>query len=340
MKMKFKTVVSLLLALSMLLVLAVGCGTQAPAETQEKTTAATTKAAEEVEKEITVGFVAFNMAFTWMQYAAERVKKSAADAGIKLVVYDANNDAAKQTSLIEDLIAQKVDGIITSPIDVKSMVPALEAADKAGIPVVTFDRRADGAPYFAFVGSDDRLGGSMIAAYIAQKLNGKGNVVEIVGQLGAGPTIDRGEGFHEEIAKSADIKVVFSQSGKFEREAGMRVMEDAINAVGKDQINAVFAHNDDMMMGAIQAMKDAGMDLSKVITISYDGVPDSLKAIKAGEHEATLQYPVGMAGAAATILINYLKDGTKPEKVNDKIDPWIIESGNLNTGDFFPELSK
>lgn len=354
MKRMFRTVISIFLTVCLIMALTIGCGTQSSQEKAkenstsqaDKSAAPTeTKAAAEApkveaKKEKTIGLVIGNLFMTWMQYASEGAKKAAADAGVKLVVYDAENKVDKQTSLIENLIAQKVDGIITNAIEVKALVPALEAADKAGIPLVTFDRRCEGAPYFAHVGSDDVLGGKLIADYIAKKLNGKGRVIELIGALGASPTIDRGKGFHDEIAKYPDIKVVFSQTGKFEREAGMRVMEDAINAVGAKNFDAVFSHNDDMMMGALQAMKDAKIDYKKLVTISYDGIPDELKSIQDGEVQATLQYPVGQAAKAMSILVSYLKDGKKPEKKDDKIDPWIITKDNINSGDFFPELQK
>ena len=197
-----------------------------------------------------------------------------------------------------------------------------------------------GAPYFAFVGSDDVIGGRLAADFIADKIGGNGKVIEIVGAAGASPTIDRGNGFHDQLeTEYPDIEVVYSQTGEFTREQGMSVMEDAIIATNGD-FDAVFAHNDDMMMGALQAIKDAGIDLDQVVTISYDGVPDSLKAIEAGEHDATIQYPAGQAGMAMNIIIDYLEDGTMPESKDDKIDPWVITMDNLDTGDFYPELSE
>lgn len=336
-----------LLAIVLILVLVLGslagCGGQTkdePKDTQTEQKADTGDDAAKEDEEFTVGFVVMNLFMTWMAYAAEGSKQAAEAEGINLVIYNAENKADKQVSLIEDLIAQKVDAIITNPIDVNALVPALEEADKAGIPVLTFDRRAEGAPYFAFVGSDDKIGGRLAAKYIAEKLGGKGKVIELVGALGASPTIDRGDNFHKEFKENyPDIEIVYSQSGEFVREKGMKVMEDAITATG-GEFDAVFSHNDDMMMGALQAMKDANIDLSKVVTISYDGVPDALKAIKNGEHDATIQYPVGQAPLAMKVIAQYLKEGKEPEKKDDKIDPWVITIDNLETGDFYPELQK
>jgi ribose transport system substrate-binding protein len=207
-------------------------------------------------------------------------------------------------------------------------------AEAAGIPVATFDRRAEGAPYFAFIGCDDVLGGTLDAKFIADALGGKGNIVVLVGQLGAGPTIDRGKGFDAELKKYPDLKVVFSQTANFTKEDGLTVMEDAITKTG-GKFDAVYSYNDSQMLGALQAMNDAGLDQSKIVTVSYDGVPDVLMAIKAGTLDATTQYPVAMAGMIVKVVVDYLRNGTVPEKKDDKIDPWIITKDNLETGDFF-----
>ncbi len=329
-----KVLLVIVLSVALIMGTLTGCGqkTTDPGTDVQKTTT------KEPDEEYTIGFIAMNMFMTWMQYALEGAKEVADEEGVKLIVYDAENKVDKQTSLMEDLIAQQVDAIITDPINVESLTPALEEAENAGIPVITFDRRCEGAPYFAFVGSDDTLGGKLAAQFIAERLDGKGKVIELVGAAGASPTIDRGNGFHEEMEKYPDIEIVFSQTGEFIREKGMSVMEDAINAVG--DFDAVFSHNDDMMMGAIQAMKDANMDLSKVITISYDGIPDSLRSIQDGDHDATIQYPAGQAAMAMKEIIEYIKTGKQPEKKDDKIDPWVITSDNLDTGDFYKELAE
>jgi len=341
MKRYTKIVLSILLAMTMLVGF-VGCKAQVeePSDQPADSEAPAESAEPAAEENLTIGFIAMNRFMTWMQYALKGAEEVAAERGVELIIYDAENKVDKQTSLVEDLIAQDVDAIMTDPINVESLTPALKQAEEAGIPVVTFDRRAEGAPYFAFVGSDDVIGGRLAAQYIAEQIGGEGRVIEIVGAAGASPTIDRGNGFHDELETNyPDIEVVYSQTGEFTREQGMAVMEDAIIATGGD-FDAVFAHNDDMMMGALQAMKDAAIDLDEVVTISYDGVPDALRAIEAGEHDATIQYPAGQAGMAMNIIIDYLEDETMPENKDDKIDPWVITMDNLDTGDFYPELSE
>ena len=341
MKRYTKVALSILLAMTMLVGF-VGCKAKVEEPSDQPAVSEAPAVSEEpaeAEEGLTIGFIAMNRFMTWMQYALKGAEEVAAERGVELIVYDAENKVDKQTALVEDLIAQGVDAIMTDPINVESLTPALEQADAAGIPVITFDRRAEGAPYFAFVGSDDVIGGRLAAQFIAEQIGGAGRVIEIVGAAGASPTIDRGNGFHDELETNyPDIEIVYSQTGEFTREQGMAVMEDAIIAAG--EFDAVFAHNDDMMMGALQAMKDAGIDLDDVVTISYDGVPDALRAIQDGEHDATIQYPAGQAGMAMTIIIDYLENGTMPENKDDKIDPWVITIDNLDTGDFYPELAQ
>jgi len=338
MKRVLKIMLVMLMALSIVATFSfLGCKTEeAPTETAEEAVQEEVPVVEEApaEEDMVIGFIAMNQTMEWMTYALKSAQAAADEAGIEMVVYDAENKIDKQGSLMEDLIVQGVDAIITDPISVESLNPFLKAAEDAGIPVATFDRRAEGAPYFAFIGCDDVYGGSLVAEYIAENIGGKGKVIEIVGQLGAGPTIDRGEGFYAALENYPDIEVIFSQTGEFMREKGLKVMEDAITET-EGEFDAVFAHNDSMMMGALQAMDDAGLDQSKIVTVSYDGVPDVLMAIRDGKLDATVQYPVGMAGAIVNLVIDYLRNGTMPEKKDDKINPWVITKDNLDTGDFY-----
>lgn len=340
-----KKIVVLVLAVAMVAALFAGCAAapqesasaEQPSQAASESAPASSEAAAEGET-YTIGFVVMNTTMTWMQYAIAGAQKAAEDAGVNFKLYDSENDVAKQTANIEDAIAAGVDGIVTNPLNVESLTPALIAAHDAGIPVVTFDRRAEGGKTIAHIGSDDVATGRLAADFIGEQLGGKGKVIELVGQTGASPTIDRGNGFHSELeAKYPDIEVVYSQTGEFMREQGMAVMEDAITTVG--EFDAVFAHNDDMMMGALQAMDEAGYDQSKIVTMSIDGIPDALRALQDGKLDATAQFPVALGKVGVETLIEYLKTGAV---ANDAvvIDSWLITKENVDTGDFYPELSK
>ena len=284
------------------------------------------------EKQLTIGFDAMNVVFTWMKFAHDAMVAKAKDLGIKFIVFDSENDIAKQSSNMEDLITLKVDGIVANPIDVNSLTPAINKATKAGIPVATFDRAAVGADYTFYVGCDDVAGGRMIADFVADKLGGKGKIILITGSPGSSPQLDRSKGFKEQLKKYPGLEIVFEQTGEFFREKGMQVMEDAIQAV--HDFNAVVCQNDDMMLGAIQALKTAGIDRSKYVITGYDGVPDGLRAVRDGEADCSVQYPIAQAPEVLERLVRYLR-GEKPAEKDYEMPPWIITKDNLETGDFY-----
>jgi ribose transport system substrate-binding protein len=289
------------------------------------------------KKQLTIGFDAMNVSMTWMKFAHDAMVKKAKDMGIKLIVYDSQNDVAKQNSNMEDLAALKVDGIVTNPMDVSSLVPAINKAIKAGIPVATFDRAAAGADYSFYVGCDDAAGGRMIADFIAKKLNGKGKVVLITGTPGSSPQLNRSKGFKEQLQKYPGLVLAFEQTGEFFREKGMKVMEDAITAV--PDFAAVVCQNDDMMMGAIQALKSAGISRSKYVLTGFDGVPDGLRAVRDGLADCTVQYPIGQAPEVLERLVNFLR-GKPPAERDYMMPPWVITKENLKTGDFYSLIEK
>jgi ribose transport system substrate-binding protein len=284
------------------------------------------------EKQLTIGFDAMNVVFTWMKFAHDAMVAKAKDLGVKLIVYDSENDTAKQNSNLEDLLALGVDGIVINPIDVSSLVPAINKAAAAGVPCATFDRAAVGANYSFYVGCDDVAGGKMIADFVAKKLDGKGKLILITGSPGSSPQLDRSKGFKDQLTKYPGLKIAFEQTGEFFREKGMQVMEDAITAV--PDFKAVVCQNDDMMMGAIQAMKAAGIDPASVVITGYDGVPDGLRAVRDGLADCTVQYPIGQAPEVLARLVKYLR-GEKPAEKDFEMPPWIITKENLKSGDFY-----
>jgi len=218
-----------------------------------------------------------------------------------------------------------------NPLNVDVLVPVIEAAVAAGIPVATFDRRAFNQDSTIFhVGADDIFGGRLALEYVAAKLDGVGKIVHILGELGSSPAINREIGIKEQIAHYPGLEIVFEQSGRFSPDEGLRVMEDAITATAGD-FDAVICANDDSALGAIQAMIDAGIDFDDVIVVGYDGVPGGLNALKAGELDATIQYPVEMARLAMQQLAEYVLYGTLPEILDYDINPWMLVLSNYET---------
>jgi len=289
------------------------------------------------DKPITIGFSVPSLYFTWFVFTKDVAIDEAKKLGVKVIVYDGLNKVSKQTSDIEDMIVKNVDGLLISPINVKALVPGLKELNKAGIPCATFDRKVIGAPFLVHVGADNVEGGRMAAIYIVAKLNGKGKVIELQGTPGSSPAIDRGGGFHQVAKDFPQIKIVFSQTGQFDRATGMRVMENAITAY--PYFNAVWAHNDDMMMGALQAIQSAGYNLNNLTLVSFDAIPDALKAIQQGKIDATIeQHPGKQVREAMRYLVNYIRTGQKPPKHEYYIVPTLITKENIKMAEKYGEI--
>ena len=227
---------------------------------------------------------------------------------VDLIVVDAQDSPAKQLNDIEDLIQRRVDLIIINPTDSDAIVSAVESANEAGIPVITVDRASNGGKVVVHIASDNVEGGRMAARIIAQALGGKGKVVELVGIPGTSAARDRGKGFEEELKKYPGLVLVAKQVANFNRAEGLTVMENILQA--HPDIDAVFAQNDEMALGAIEAIKEAGL-LGKIIVVGFDAIPDAVEAVKKGEMYATIaQQPFKMGYLAVEKAVEYLSSGT------------------------------
>lgn len=230
--------------------------------------------------------------------------QAAADAaGMKLVVMDAQDDPAKQISQIEDLITQKVDALLINPTDSDAIVTAVESANKANIPVITVDRGANGGKVAAHVASDNVLGGKMAGELIVELIGGKGKVAELEGIPGASAARDRGEGFHQAVDGVEGIEVVAKQPADFDRAKGLTVMENILQA--NPDIVAVFAHNDEMALGALEAIAAAGKS-EQIKVVGFDATDDAVKAVQEGRMAATVaQKPkdIGRLGVETAVKI-------------------------------------
>ena len=233
---------------------------------------------------------------------------AAGTAGVALTVLDAQNDPAKQASGIEDLIAKKVGVVIINPTDSDAIVPTVKKLNAANIPVVTVDRAANGGVIAAHIASDNVAGGKMAAEYVANRLGGKGNVVMLEGIAGSSAARDRGRGFREGIARFPGIKIVASQTADFDRAKGLSVMENLLQAQKK--IDAVFAQNDEMALGAVQAIAAANRQ-KETFVVGFDAIADAQKAIKEGRMAATIaQQPKVMGQLAVQAAAKILKGET------------------------------
>lgn len=246
--------------------------------------------------------------------------------GVKLIVMDATSDVGKQMSQIEDLIQQDVDLLVVAPIDASALVAGIEKANEAGIPVVVVDRRVAGGEYISFASTDNVEIGRAAGNYIATRLGGKGKVVEIEGQHGAGPTIDRGAGFNEVIATYPEIEVVFRQPGEFNRAKGMEVTENVIQS--GQEFDAIFCHNDEMAGGAREAL--AAHDLTgKIILVGVDAQADAMQGLQDGTQDATFIYPPQSGKEGLIQGLNYLRG--EPVQPEVWLPSALVTKGNVET---------
>ena len=280
------------------------------------------------QDKIVIGLTLPSLSHPFFVFLQKNVMDEAAALGVEVIAIDAENVAAKQMSIVEDFIAKGVKGVLMSPIGEDALVPAIEALNEAGIPVATVDRKVAGGDVLVHVGADNVEGGRVAARYLIEKLGGKGNVLELEGTPGASPAIDRKAGFDEVIATS-EIKILVSQTAQFQRATGQSVMENLLQ-VHKD-FQGVFAANDEMILGSVEAMSAAGVDPAKVITIGYDAIPDALSYIKDGKLSATIeQFPGEQAKQSLRLLVEYIRDGKEPPSKEVYITPVAITLDNLD----------
>jgi len=244
------------------------------------------------EGKFVVGFSQMESDNPWRLAETKSLRDEAAKRGYELVVTDAQGQTAKQVSNVEDLIARRVNVILLAPREYEGLAPALQAAKEANIPVILVDRAAAGTPgedYVTLLASNFVEQGKRAAEWLAKQTNGQAKIVELSGTAGSSVAKDRGDGFREGIKAYPGMQIVASQTGDFSRAAGQRVMQNVAQSLGK-QITAVYAHNDEMALGAIQALKAAGLQPGKdVIIVSVDGQKAALEAIQRGELGATVE---------------------------------------------------
>jgi len=296
-----KIVAGLSVVLASVLILA-GCSTESNVEG-----GANTKDDGQIKIGLSVS-TQNNPFFVTLKDGAEAAAK---EAGATLVVVDAQDDTAKQISGIEDLIQQKVDVILVNPTDSDAVVTAVESANKANIPVITVDRAANGGEVVAHIASDNVNGGKMAGEYILKALGDKGNLVELQGIAGTSAANDRGKGFHDAVDGKEGVKVIASQPADFDRAKGLSVMENILQ--GNKDIAAVFAHNDEMALGALQAIQASGQN---IMVVGFDATDDAVKAVNDGQMAATVaQKPAAIGETAVKTALQVLKGETVEKSI-------------------------
>ena len=252
-------------------------------------------------KKIKVGVSIANFDDTFLTYMMDGMKKAAEKEGdIELEFVDAKEDIAKQMNQVENFVTQGKDVIIVVPVDTSAADPMTNAAVTNGTKIVYVNRNPGNLPDGAYyVGSEEKKAGIMQMEYLAEKMGGKGNIVILMGKLDNEGTIKRTEGVEEVAKKYPDIKILDKQTGLWQRTDGMAKTENWLNKYG-NEINAIVSNNDDMALGAVQALKDSGK--TGIFVIGVDATPDGLAALAAGDISATVfQDADGQGGGAVEV---------------------------------------
>ena len=244
-------------------------------------------------KKLVVGFSQIGAESAWRTAETKSIKDEAAKRGIELAFSDAQQKQENQIRALRAFVAQNVDVIVFAPVVETGWEPVLQEIKQAGIPVILADRAIDVKDptlYATFVGPDSVEEGRRAGRWLSEKTGGKAVVAELQGTPGAAPTIDRKKGFEEILAGHPGMQIIKSQSGEFTRAKGKEVMETFLKSPEGKTITAVYAHNDDMALGAIQAMEDAGLQPGKdILIVSVDGVRAAFEAMVTGRLNCTVE---------------------------------------------------
>jgi ABC-type sugar transport system substrate-binding protein len=283
------------------------------------------------DQPLTIGFAQVGTESDWRIAFTESILAEAQERNINLVVSDAENNQQNQIAAIRSFIAQEVDAIILAPVIETGWDPVLREAQAAGIPVVIIDRNvtADESLYLTRVSSDFVHEGRLAAAWLAQATAGRHcNIVELEGTVGSSAARDRQIGFNEVMALFPDMQIIVSQPGDFIRENGRKAMEGILNSENPSEICAVWAHNDDMAIGAIQAIQQAGLDPGQdILIVSVDAIPDIFLAMINGDANATVELNPNMGVPAFDAIEAYFR--------GEDIPKWIPVTGSI----YFPDTA-
>jgi ABC-type sugar transport system substrate-binding protein len=288
------------------------------------------RAQDDQGRGLTIGFSQVGSESDWRTAFTEITLAEADRRGINLLFSNAENSQQAQIEAIRSFIDRKVDAIILAPVIETGWTPILQETQAAGIPVVIIDRNvtADESLYLTRVSSDFVFEGRLAAAWLVQATSGKCNIVELEGTVGSSAARDRQIGFNQVIALFPDMHIIVSQTGDFRRAMGKEVMESILHTEDPSEICAVWSHNDDMAIGAIEAIKEAGLDPGKdILIVSVDAIPDIFRAMIAGDANATVELSPYMAGPAFDAIVAYLNGETVPK--------WIPVTGGI----YFPDTA-
>ncbi|MBV9654831.1 MAG: ABC transporter substrate-binding protein [Acetobacteraceae bacterium] len=275
----------------------------------------------------TVGFAQVGSESSWRTAFSADMKGEASRRGLHLLFADADNDVERQRAAVRGFIAKHVDAIVLAPVIVSGWTEPLQEAQAAGIPVFIVDRQVDADPslFVARVAADFNLEGRLAGAWLAQATRGTCGIVELQGTAGSGPAIQRHKGFLAAISQFPSMRILHSANGEFTRDGGRRAMVGLMEVThGLQGVCAVWSHNDDMLIGAIAAMQEAGLSPGRdILTVSVDGVPDIFRAMLAGTANMSVELKSDIGRYVFDVVQAYLagkRDGPK----------WVVIPSHLH----------
>ncbi len=260
----------------------------------------------------TIGVALSNLSNPFFATLRDGAESEAQRQNATLVVEDAADDAAQQTSQVQAMIDQGVNALLINPVDADAIVSSIEAANAAGIPVLTIDRSASGGTILSHIASDNEAGGKMAGDFLAERINKTGNIVELQGPAGNSAADARGKGFDGAIATYPDIHIVAKEIANWNRDEAQTAFAQIL--ADNADIVAVFAQNDEMVLGAIAAAKEAGRD--GIVFVGFDAIDDAIAAVEDGSLTATIaQQPSEMGRLGVETAVSALKGESVPSTI-------------------------
>ena len=310
--------------LAVLVLVLTACTAQQGSDATESA-AQSAPASQAGDDPVVIGFSQANGGDVWRINQTNNVEEFCAEymPDAEIIVTDAQGEEAKQDSDVDDLIARGIDVLLLTPLSAEALTPAAQRALDAGIPVITLDREVD-VEVTQHIGADNKLIGETAAQFIAETLfegNG-GKVIEIQGVLGASATTDRHDAFVAWLEENApNVEIVANQTGEYRREPAQAYMDDMLQRFGPGEFDVVYAHNDEMALGALQSL-EAAERTEGVQVVGIDGQNEAIEAIADGRMAATFTYD--NAGKEACESASRLVAG-------EEIDPvWVLETNQID----------
>ncbi len=280
-----------------------------------------------------------SMGFPFFVHMMNEIKAEAESLGVGIVEADGQNSTPKQTADVEAAVIQGLSGILISPTDVNAMAPALQTAVENGVPVVTIDRRIDGVEgILAHVGADNVKGGEAQGQWIVDNYPDGARIVNLQGQPGASAAIDRNQGVHNVLDGMEGYEFIVEQTANFARDQGLSVTESILAGLSEPP-HVIVAANDDMALGAVEAVRAQGLE-GEIAILGFDALPEALAAVRDGALAGTVeQFPGGQSRQAMQILVEYVTDGTEPAESLVLLTPIVITADNIDDAERLGELN-